>query len=1042
MKVALKQLITNPPLTGTTRVLPFDTQYPRKLAASTLINKLKSLPQTWTGNFYNGEAEYFMFGPFYDMLTQLYNRRQGINGSNKTTALEDVQIGDSLSQKFFSESIDYSIISEIVETQQAKSAASDLQFSSIADQPLIRTMIQMSPSSTEVFNNLKSSPDGAEALRIELLKIMPSIGFELINAMAEVSYKKAIEPPSSTTMQSKYQGVLMNLKKGKGAVASRVVRDVILAQRMEVVRILIDLLSPTAGQIPSVITEATEYDFADGYVGSLFFLEYLKQIQDYDSYWPYQPFQSTPAAYVLSIMSFTSDLAAMWMTHANDAVIFDLDTSINIYEAALHPYEPLLDLYHPTWRSEQSAYDEIVRPWHDNVPDYTKIWWSEACSRLKAFSEGAELVMDLIGVDTSIKDSIQKAATRNPDINMTWSESDNAWLRDGKLISVDDMEFPFLPPSHIGERISYSPAIKVTHSRKTSLQILTIMKDVGEALITSVKLMLQTANVINLANSRPLWVPKKSAITSSDWTFLPLVGTLKSGAIAPFGPVDPCSRIFTPWYTHQTNHDIKVRWKLEPLMWRVLDYPFINQKLQNDVADIFYWQDTVFPQDDATSYAFTQAVLPFCYTKNRRRIFNYYSINQWISSVSTMPGYHDDRGILASAAITIDQLEDEMADNVLNALAANILVYKLINERWQLLLPKVPALYGVPRTTFIENQKHGKNNLNLSSSEMEKLTKADLAVVITLSDRIKGNSQWAFVLHDRFPAPRKTEILLWEVKPRLHIKISIFSDFISPSDPCLLAPDWADSAKFRGSADKPVRWLEPGGWSDLVITWPHINAECIPLTPAWENWQLYQLTDVFLLHEPITGDFMYRAVSSSDAYLLDEDDRIAALSVPDPDLNTVSIPIEPYKLESLLPKSSATMLSPEPEPKAMAHRATPLDWEKDLAKTLISPLFALSEDGKVEISGGIVTPKDLAESIFAGEVYETENGIIKSNTPIDNATLITPENAEEVLSNIILKAKKKKGNKAKNSNDNKENDKDESKKQDDLSDGNQEVEGD
>lgn len=1016
----MKKSLTLKPTLGTTKVVPIDPSYFDKFTAQTIIRTLDQQPETWPLDLFEGEAEIFLFDPLYNYLQALKKRRNG-----GTTAQEDIKVGNSLTTFVFTQAVDWACVAEFISLQQTKLQSQDLTFKAIKTQPFYQSLIAANPSESLV--EFSSDVEGVLAFNEHLMNLLNPTSMELINSLARAAVDRATraevaEDAYQESLRAKFKLILDWTKKGKGPVAVPDARDKILAARMEVLQIIRDLLAPTAGFTPMVVTGATKEDFHEGMLAAILYLEYAKSIEDYDANWPEQSFQGLAQAWIMTMQAKATDLAGKWMTHHTDSLSYDIYRAQMILDMATTPYIEPLDRYFPDWKNDMKAYYETMSTFTSDIPEYIKYFAHEALSRQRAFVDDAELVADLDNSLTSLKDLIMETLpVERSGISIKWDSASNTWLLNGKKVSSTTTDYPFLSPEQVGEPEVYSPASKTSINRSATQKVLYILYQKEESLMSAIEVINSIKNIHSLLYGKDVLVIEKSALTSDIWRTLPLVGTLKQSQIAPFHMVDPISRVTIPWYCDWTDGELSIKWKGEPFLYRIVNPHPINQALMDSVSDTWAWDKVNLPVTDAITQPFTNVALPVAFTQTRRRTWQPYLMSTWLVITQSKNGIHDDQLQLQSAATAIEQLEGEYGQSVTNHLIGNMLVYKKDDDGdYQLITPTVPAVYGVPLDEFIQAQhiddgtkkgKTGDEVYKLSSTTIQHLRSKDLAREVKLRDQAKGFIYYAFVLLSRFPKPQLTTTRLWEYRPKIYLPISIMQAYVDPSTPWILT---SDSLEGKSPA---ATWTEPLGWSDLVGAGLHLFAKCEPLQGSWDFWNAYRLAEVYS-HYDFSGRYItFRSYMQQSAYVYDEDDRVEALNQTDPDFHITETEVKPHEELVLKATLKAHFLNDvEKKPDSMAPRISDAQIRTDLKKTCFDAILQLQKDGQIALVGGQLNDEAVASAILKGSLYTgSKDGVpaisLEGPADLEETSPVTADNAVTAFEALRLKAKGKKKDK-------------------------------
>lgn len=1030
------------PDTGTERLLPYINSYQRTLAANTLIEKLETLPLGWNDQLYEGEAEVLVFSPLSSALQAIIERR-----NKGVTATEDAFKGETFNNYLFETSMDYFFIDELWGVQYAnKTAAQDVTLKSVADQQIFRTLQAINTTVTyTVKDDLKDwniSPEGIKKMNEAFNSLIPDSGLQILNAMAEanlnLSDKLAKDADAyDMTLKNKADVLKKWAKQGKGVSASLHQREKILTARMKVISNLRLMLAPAAGiDIPG--NKCSTLDFYDGLAGTLTFLDYLKTVQDYDSFWPLQPYTGNSLAWTATLCAAARKLAGKWLKYYNITAAFDLYHAIKMLDMALEPYFDIIGNYFPTFKGENKVYWETTAEYIKTVPSCVSVFYEESYRRQITFGEDAKLIVDIIGVTTSIKEQITAAVAKTGDIpEMVWDNEDKNWIIDGEPYSFEFDKYPILTPDRIGEEFYVSPAVKLPMGKRTTQAVITKWQTLAEGILSTIQKLRDIQAVAEAGGRKGVAMTEAQLVTADDWKFKPLIGTLKKGETLPFVPFDPLSRVYTPWYIKYAETYIEPKWKLKNFMWRVMANSVVQQALMDVKVPCFVWENTDYPHNDAITHPYINAALPALYTLDRRRMWFIYSFTHWITQISMTPGYHDDRHILKSVAHTLHGLEDEYRYNVVNALAANMLIYvseettynKEINiddVSFSLISPNMPALWTQPTKQFIEAQtmeikgtksRHNVGLVNgvphamLKGKEIKTLETLDLARYEHISSPKKGITTYAFILHTRYPVPVPSVQRLWAARIKTYVPIMVDASLPITDEDLILTEEKTQSYKTQ------VAYVPPMGWSDLVNPWPHLAPKYASLKNGWEEWKTFQLADVYVTWDDLIKSLMYRAKIHNSAYIMDNSDLLAALDTKDPGWEASAREIKPLPEEHVRPAMSAAFVTgPADNPSHIGPRSSNAQIERDVLRSVVTSLITLTDEGYISLTGGQFTDDDFNDSILAGSAY-VKDGKIILNSPdhLEDAVHLTPDNAVSELMKLQkeaeAKSKKKKKDK-------------------------------
>lgn len=1077
LEVKLKDHSALLPDTGTRRVLPFIGGYYKQLIATTLIRKLEQLPAQFNGDLYDGEAEQMIYRPLAQWLKTTLEVR-----ANGQTAEDDVIDWFSFPQFCFQSAVDYAVIHEFFKVQLANRITStEAAFVSVKDSLIFEAMSEVDKEKTS-YNMKKvawtANPAGAESLTAFYKAIMPDSGIKVLDAVTNVVAKstKAITDDVDAydkSLATKIDELKKYLRRGKGAPATIDQRVTLLTSRMQVIDSIIKLLAPTAG-IRINDNPCTKSDFYDGVVTAIYFFEYLQIQENYDVQFPYQPPNGNAFAYSATLTSQARNLAGKFMRFYDLPIKVDLYQAINMLNMAVKPYETVMDNYFPTWRAESQVYRDYIDAWIPEVDSCLTVFWDETVRRQMAFGDGAELIVDMLG----ITDSLKEAATRlagatgtEASVTIQWDKSTCSWMIDGEQLTDKFVKYPVLTPGTISERVKVSSVVHVPLDRQVANKIYLLYMDAAQALMTTIAITKESKTLGNRLTTAFEASTDKITIGADYWQFMPLMGSLKEAAPAPFKMIDPLSRVYTPWYLKVNDKSVHAKWKLQDWMYRIIHYRRVNDALMNSVDDIFTWDQSNYPQDDAITLHYVNGLIPAAYTRDRRRDWAPYSIHTLLDRLQTGGGFHDDYDFYGTAALTLDTLESDYVSTVLDALAANVLVYKCQDvkdasntphkdEKYSLLSPQLPVLWTVPTLTFIENQKdsEGKERgkvdwdgtmitQSVNGAVLAAMKKADLASCSTIKHPVKGRTKYVFALHTHFPAPTLTFQRLWKARYKTYIPVFI-SELVEGAEnkPIVKLGDLTIKNSVAKSYDTTsgvtevkkysLVWLEAGGWSILQNPWPHINAQCKTLNLGWLEWSVFQNVDVFIKENQLMRSLDFRAKLLRDATVLDDEDEATALSFPDPDWTTEGRTIPPYNPEvvRLGDTKKAFITGEAGPPDHAAPRGTGDDHRSmDLIKAVWTPVFTLSESGLIKVRGGMASADDFYKSILAGATYIDEpNDTIVGFSETHHTDLeqvsSDPEQAAKQINDFLGQVKAKK---AKNDDPKDKGDEDKKKKKKD-----------
>lgn len=1028
------------PDVGKQRVLPFITQYYKQLIATTVLNKLESLPETFNGDLYDGEAEQLLYRPLAQWLrTTIEVREQG------GTAEDDSADNMSFSQFMFSSAVDYAVIHEFFKTQLAnRITATEQVFKSVKESLIIQSMAEVSKSGTAL-NKLKweANPAGASEISKFFEEIMPDGGLEVLNAITSIIAKttKSITDDVDLydkKLTTKIEELKKYLRRGKGTPATTAQRELLLRSRMEVINQIKCLIAPMAGiTIPG--NKCTKSDFYDGFTAAVYLFEYLKIVQDYDVNFPYSPPNGNAFAYAATLTAQARNLSGKFMRFYDLPAKVDLLQSINMLNMAIKPYTTVLDDFFPRWREDSDVYTTRIEQWLPTVDSFITIFWEEAVKRQLTFGEGAELLVDLVGVTDSLKQVATNAAAKLSDsVHIEWDKEKLEWKIDGETLHDNFSKFPVYTPGTIGDKVQVSEVVHVPLNRQIANKIYFIFMDSAEAIMNTIQMIAESKALGNRLTTAFEAAADNLTLTSDYWQFLPLMGSLKHAEPAPFKMIDPLSRVFTPWYLKLTEKSATSKWKLKDWMYRIISYHAVNNAVMNSVADIFTWDHSAYPQDDAVTALYVNGLIPACYTKDRRRDWSPYSINTLLDRIASSGGFHDNWEYFETAAVALNTLEAEYTTTIVDALAANVLVYSSVPKKgtideigdddiFNLLPPELPVMWTAQTRDFIEQQKdaegksrskigevEGKLSASVTGKQVKAMKLTDLAAVATVKNEKVGRINYAFVLHTHYPAPTQTIQRLWKARYKTYIPIYISNSIKGLEDKPIVSQKLVTD---KGS----INYVAAAGWSILQNPWPHINAQCKPLNLGWTEWTPFQLVDVFCKPNELMRTIDFRAKSERDASILDDEDEAQALAFPDPDWTTTGREIPAYDPEIVrISDAKKAFITGEAEkPDYAAPRGTSdIHRSLDLVKTIWTPMLSLSDEGVIQLRGGMASASDMAKSILAGATYidkESDEiiGFSEEHLPDKEQVSKDPEEAVKQITAFLDGVKEKKSKKAK-----------------------------
>jgi hypothetical protein len=884
-------------------------QYDHVTAVSKLRASLADRVRVFQGPLYAGEAEELLLKP----LLRALREANAYPGTARVC------------QNAYQLAATYSLIYDVTRISMTKDISQAVTVQSLMAQPVVQTLLKRwgtaKPDDTPT-----PEPDDS---RSRINNAWKKIDYVLSNGIAysttpddssvvtplmliyDAMYPSKIGEGVKTDAVDIWNRLLSTLRHGKGMALEPEGRDMYMTVITEIliqIDTLIDNISivslkdmqageggATGGKGVAGTESATDIlrnlmqttgpntAFADAFTAMYWLNLYLDAVAEYDVTFPATELMVQSQAWVLTMKSAAARFKRLFMDISQAAISFDL-------YAAMYRWEETRKFFQPILSHKSSVLDDVNALWTRNKETADQV--------LTPFSKAAV---------TNILDALR------------------GYVQADYLLPYSDMQFASKVLSEF--ELKFDPNATGICTAVKGEGVITQLDTQGESILSVgdrdilVAMLSESAGRIEEAigyakRSRDLLQLSDSATdiyhalipTAQEWRDpCPLHGTVKDLATVNFSRHDPLQLGYEKYDVSVDRESAEitgVSWKFTPALME----PFykIQQlqrfSVQRTANSRIIWPGMGdLPVNDVISAAYLQQPLPACYTASRNVS---YVANNMISYVSFMTGHSGitaaSRDMFRKVAALMGQFTKTYVVPIIDALAATMLVYvkeKNSNE-WNLRMPSIPTIYGLPTKAFVDANK--PKELNNADDNAFNNAVGGRAVTIRLDD----GQAFRFVLHEYVPTPQKMVYIAYPYAKSVYLHVPILSSVWTASSESILKslgvsiktfsrnPVQSDALKkalttikmLTSSQVGGVKMKKVSGWAPFLLNLPHLLCDYQDTSglAQGEEFLKYALLSLQMRYEPVERTIYVAGFVDNPVELLTIEDYRAAMSSPDP----------------------------------------------------------------------------------------------------------------------------------------------------------------
>lgn len=693
-----------------------------------------------TGPLYDGEAEALIFKPLL----------RAVRAATKSSG-DDAMVARSAYQLAAS----YALIHDLSKISQSKDIAKEITISTMQSQPIVAAFsARIAERGGDDLVNMKEDKNQPPRPTRIWSAVTQILNDGLVVRPAQDADKDAAKRTTTplsllynATLPSlkidsiesglvdSWRLLLSNLRHGKGTPLDRSGRKVHMAEMAELLMRIDMLIELAVSAEKSGQDSINSTCFVEAYTAMYWLLLYLNAIAEYDVIFPSSDIMVQSQAWVLIIKTQSAKLKKMFIDIAQVAMSFDIHTAIKLWDEVYRFYDPILNHSLSAVSDMNSLWGEVRAKAEKMLSSFAKDQVDSLFANFKGYMEADYLLPEK---DFEVASEVlRQYKTPIPVSEKVNGTERKFYLAKGGSAVFTASDSAGEAPVDINDRYMLVP--QLANAASAIEEALSYVKRAREVL----QIVEETDDIYHaLLPSGVKWDNPYA-----------LVGTIKDMREADFSRTDPMQLTYEKYVvsteTSRAGNMVgSLDWQFSPLLMR----PYYRiQQLQeftrnrSNASRILWPGMGELPMGDVISAQYIAQPIPACYTASRNSNFVSNDMKAYMTLMSGRSGVTSaSRDMFRKIAAILSNYRDTYARGILDALAATMFVYELKDNKWVVMKPSCPTIYGMPLQAMIEaNSWDGKaKEGEATASRYERITLDDGKV-------------FAFVLHTQMPNPDK-----------------------------------------------------------------------------------------------------------------------------------------------------------------------------------------------------------------------------------------------------------------------------------------------